>query len=333
MTEPLVSFVVPVYNGENYLARCLDSILTQHYKNFEIIIVNDGSSDGSQEIISDYASSDSRVRAYFQKNSGVSVARNNGLSKASGEWITFVDCDDTISSGFLSELLAFSQESDLIVSGYTEVFTDKSIDFPIVNEVSRPDTNSYLANNIYYCQVRAPWCKLFRSKWLKSNIEFNPELHFGEDTLFNLDYLALKPRITQSPYVGYYWFRDHEESLTSNASLERWAKFLEGYLRALKNLWLSGGVERHVIHENVLDKLRIVFFDLLNEPLEYKYFKKIMSEGEFLGIPSSKGSGMQLSRLGYPLFLVGYLGRGKICYLGVLALRKLRKQVVSLRSA
>lgn len=94
--EPLISIIVPVFNKENYLRECLDSILNQDYQNFELIVINDGSTDSSKIICEEYAAKTDKIILVHKENGGVSSARNIGLQKAKGEWITFVDGDDYI---------------------------------------------------------------------------------------------------------------------------------------------------------------------------------------------------------------------------------------------
>lgn len=108
--QPLVSVIIPVYNVEKYLARCLDSVIKQTYENLEIILVNDGSTDGSEEICRQYAALDGRIRLFTQSNQGLSAARNAGLDHMTGEYIVFVDSDDYISLSLVEILLGLSLE-------------------------------------------------------------------------------------------------------------------------------------------------------------------------------------------------------------------------------
>ena len=101
----LLSIIVPVYNGEKHIDECIKSLTTQNYNNVQIICVNDGSTDRSNQLLEKWVQVDSRVEVYFQNNSGVSVARNTGLLYAKGDYITFVDCDDTVESNMYTEMM------------------------------------------------------------------------------------------------------------------------------------------------------------------------------------------------------------------------------------
>ena len=100
--NPLVSVIIPIYNVEKYLGRCLDSVINQDYKNIEIILINDGATDNSLNIAIDYQKKDKRIKVFSQKNQGLSAARNTGLDKAVGNYITFIDSDDYVSKDYVS---------------------------------------------------------------------------------------------------------------------------------------------------------------------------------------------------------------------------------------
>lgn len=106
MLGKLISIIVPVYNSEKTLCRCVDSILAQTYQNFELILIDDGSIDQSGKICDDYVRLDSRVRVFHKKNGGVSAARNVGLDNAKGTWLTFIDSDDYIQENYLSYIIS-----------------------------------------------------------------------------------------------------------------------------------------------------------------------------------------------------------------------------------
>lgn len=106
MENPKISIIVPVYNAERYLHRCIESILAQTFKDFELLLIDDGSKDNSGYICNEYAGKDERVKVWHKENGGVSSARNVGLDNVKGEWVTFVDSDDYISSNYFDNLLA-----------------------------------------------------------------------------------------------------------------------------------------------------------------------------------------------------------------------------------
>ena len=120
--QPLISVIIPVYNVEKYLARCLDSVIGQTYENLEIICVNDGSPDNSLAILNDYAAKDARIKIIDRKNGGLSAARNSGLACATGEFITFVDSDDTIAPICYETCIAhMADDVDVVAFSYSEV--------------------------------------------------------------------------------------------------------------------------------------------------------------------------------------------------------------------
>ena len=123
MPNPLITIIVPVYNSEKTLHRCVDSILDQTYQNFEILLINDGSKDHSGDICDEYAKSDTRVRVFHKENKGVSAARNTGLDNAKGAWVSFVDSDDWISSEYLNVLYkeAIVTNADVVTCDFFEV--------------------------------------------------------------------------------------------------------------------------------------------------------------------------------------------------------------------
>ena len=114
---PILSVIVPVFNVEPYLGSCVNSILSQSFEDFELILVNDGSTDGSLLVCKEFELVDSRVKVVDKHNGGVSTARNAGLNKAQGEWICFVDSDDVIDSMYFSNLISNSNFVDLVLSG------------------------------------------------------------------------------------------------------------------------------------------------------------------------------------------------------------------------
>lgn len=165
---PQVSFIVPVYNVEPYIRRCIDSILNQSFSDFELILVDDGSPDGCGVICDEYAEKDSRVRVIHQKNGGLSAARNAGVdwvfSNSNSEWLTFVDSDDWVHKDYLKILLEMATESKSEVSmcnyiGMTSIESDKHI-----SDVNSKTVEFRFAYVEHYCMCMPAWAKLYNRK-------------------------------------------------------------------------------------------------------------------------------------------------------------------------
>ena len=183
----LVSVIVPVYNVAPYLREALDSVVNQTYKDLEIIIVDDGSDDGSASICEEYASSDPRIKLIHQANNGLSGARNTGLESATGDFVSFVDSDDSVSPVFIEKLVNAinSASASIAICRYSAIFASGSMDgvaassvFPIINDglYYRHEAIKLLVDEKLSVNV----CnKLFRRE-LWSDVRF-PEGHFYED--------------------------------------------------------------------------------------------------------------------------------------------------------
>lgn len=207
MALPLVSFIVPAFNAERYVGRCIDSILAQTYSQYEVIVVDDGSTDNTPTILDDYAIRDSRVKVIHKYNGGVSSARNMGLQQAKGEWISFIDIDDFVSPDFL-RVEDFYTIADLIVKSW--VYTDGCHSNETLSSLSvkQSDLSFYLSDHLHLTVFRTPWAKLFRRSIIEEHsLLFNPCYRLGEDNLFVLDYLKYVFRIFVSNYGTYLYER------------------------------------------------------------------------------------------------------------------------------
>lgn len=191
-----VSVVIPVYNAQNYLNRCLDSIINQTLKELEIITVNDGSTDDSLNILNRYKIQDNRIKIIDQKNSGTGIARNNGIKIAKGEYITFIDADDTIEETMIEKLYKkiLQEQSDMVVCNINRVDSKlgKKIGTRVYSDIDKVTFFKYILSFQYKSFV---WAKLYKkSLFLTNNILFPPELKHNEDnaTFFKFVYYAKK---------------------------------------------------------------------------------------------------------------------------------------------
>lgn len=213
----MISVIVPVYKAEKYLHRCIDSILTQSYTDFELLLIDDGSPDNCGGICDDYAAQDSRIRVFHKENGGVSAARNLGIEKSRGEWITFIDADDYVHPDFLSSLYC-CHDADIIVGSFQLVGTDEKWDS--VLDEHYYDKDSFVEKVIEFAltiHYHTPWAKLFRREIIANNhLCFDEKMHSSEDWLFVLNYLihTQSLRTSSSPY--YFYERGNVDGLSQN---------------------------------------------------------------------------------------------------------------------
>ena len=187
---PKISVIIPVYNAEKHLRCCIDSILSQTFTDFELLLIDDGSTDKSGEICDEYARKDKRVKASHKENGGVSSARNLGLDKARGEWICFCDSDDGLLPGAFEAICENEEKGNILLFGYTiERNKNKRENILLCSDKEVIGNEEYIKKILTYKINTSPWGRAFKSKYL-NNIRFNTELKVGEDLLFNLEYLS-----------------------------------------------------------------------------------------------------------------------------------------------
>ena len=206
--QSLISVIVPVYNTARWLARCLDSILTQSHSNLEILCVNDGSTDNSAEILAEYAAKDLRIKVFTQENAGLSAARNTGLEHATGEWVTGVDSDDYLYPRAYEESMACSHsEVDMIFFGVRDVAEDGSA-MPHNPYFDLPEAGEYamtpeLAAKLNVCF----WSKLWRRSVLEENkLRFPVGLVHEDEAMYYLAAPYIR-RVSVCPVVGYAYMQ------------------------------------------------------------------------------------------------------------------------------
>ena len=206
--RPKVSVIIPVYNVENYLRPCLDSIVNQTLKKIEIICVDDGSTDGSLKILEKYAQQDKRITVLTQKNSGVSVARNKGIEIAKGKYVSFIDSDDWLDLDFYEKLYALSNHGDIdVIKGNMNLIKNgKIVPYTSINNNIKNNTG-HLAVRFYYQFSTAIYKKALLSN---NNILFK-QVTFGEDNDFLCRVLCLAKTYAQSDET-FYNYLQHEKS-------------------------------------------------------------------------------------------------------------------------
>lgn len=212
-STPLLSVIVPVYNVEKYLRRCIDSILAQTSTDFELLLIDDGSTDNSGLICDEYVMNDNRIKVFHKENGGVSSARNMGLDNARGEWICFCDADDWVKSGFLSAFCGMMDHGDLLSQGFYSPnwFNRESKDVFEPAGIYQDDRylpfilELYKNNHLGFI-----WCKAFKRKIINENhLKFDENIYFMEDLIFVLQYCTYIKSINNSALCCYqYKFTD-----------------------------------------------------------------------------------------------------------------------------
>ena len=234
---PTVSFIVPVYNVETYLPKCIESILDQTFNDIEIILIDDGSTDNSGNICDKYQILDSRIQVIHQSNQGVSHTRNVGIEQAKGKYIGFIDSDDRVSNNYAEILLkAINRDTEIDIS-FCEYYIVKD-DLPVVHTMNSSDMIYNNETGIYLlCQDKEiknyVWGKLFKKK-LFASIRFPEDRNMCEDMaiLYKVFYLARKICHIQTP--AYYYQVRTDSSINSGWSpVKAYHYFLGGFEQSL----------------------------------------------------------------------------------------------------
>ncbi len=265
MNEPLISIIVPVFNVYKYIDKCLNSISKQRYKNIEVIIVDDGSTDGSSNICDYYVDADQRFRVIHQTNQGRVLARARGVKESGGEYIGFIDGDDWIEAGMYEYLIdiALKCDVDLVTSGYIKENCDTSsivVDSPIEKEYGSAEEKEYIVTNFLYSEnaqkpggmIKSQCTKLYRSDILKKIINRIPvKMRIGEDGLLNIIYI-LEAKSIYISKRAYYHYRMHSES-TVHSMCEDYLSHVNILFTEIKNVFTD--LKNHRVLLRQLDKM------------------------------------------------------------------------------
>ncbi|WP_316569222.1 glycosyltransferase family 2 protein [Neobacillus sp. YIM B06451] len=288
---PLVSIIIPVYNAQKFLQRCIDSVLNQTFKDFELILVNDGSNDSSGEICDLYCEQNERVQVHHIKNGGPSRARNHGMAQAKGKYITFIDADDYVNAFFSDTANKVkSEDYDLIVAPFSIVnpIGDSVESFQYIEK-------SFSSNERKQDFLKAIWLgkPLFGSCWNKwykksiicaNGIGFMNDFFIAEDYLFNLHFY----RKCQSAVLvsfPYYLHIQHENSVTSRIYYNRFDIAKTVYIESLK---LLGDINIHDHHsrtfveEAYLSGVLRAMFDIAKTENKLTFREKITELKKYL---------------------------------------------------
>ena len=267
----MVSVVVPVFNSEKYIEECVNSILAQTYSDIELLLIDDGSTDNSLEIIKVLSKKNDKIRVFYQENSGPSVARNVGIKNSLGEWIAFVDSDDVLGIRHIEQLIKYSEmmeyERGIIVSQFEIINSANGISTDIKDVNENHTLEIHPINEIYDLFAKylfnSPCTKLYKRDVLNDNkIIFPVDRCFGEDLIFNIKYFeSIKPeKYVILPEVNYF-YRSVEGSLSHKYYDNKYEISMEQY-RATLEVMDRVNVSENDIRRCKKDQLQYVLYCL-----------------------------------------------------------------------
>lgn len=303
-SKPLISIIVPVYNVERYIHRCIDSILAQTYCNFELLLIDDGTLDRSGDICDEYAVKESRIRVFHQANGGVSSARNIGLDRAVGDWIAFADSDDWVKKEWLSEYvleIEKGEKVDLIFQGF--IISKNGVESveQIIERrffASQDFIMAYMYLDRELGLFGYTWSKIYRAEiFHQYNLKFNEAISFGEDLELALDFMAKIDGLSVIDRFNYVYSFDCETTLSrryhSYVDLTNLSNMLNDHLvtlemrgdhecsevfdsvahyrfRALKSLYRPLRIKSSLERRNIIDTYSKCYYEQLSKANVYR---------------------------------------------------------------
>lgn len=247
--KPMVSVIVPVYNAEQTIRRCVASILDQQFTDLELLLVDDGSTDGSGAICDEFAARDARVTAIHQKNAGVSAARNHALDLAQGVYLQFLDSDDWITPDATRSLVraAEAHRCDLVIADFYRVVGERLSRKGDIDEDSLLTREEYAAHmmenpaDFYYGVL---WNKLYRRELVERyHLRMDPEISWCEDFLFNLEYIRRAERFYALSVPIYYYVKTKGSLASQSLSISRTVKMKLMIFESYHQFYKSNGIK------------------------------------------------------------------------------------------
>ena len=295
-----ISFIIPVYNGERYISACLYSLLKQTYTDWQAILINDGSTDNSLSVLQSFAKSDSRFVVYSQNNQGVAIARNRGIKEAQGEYISFLDIDDTLVSDFLERFIChFEKNVDIVIAGYHVVRKNK--------KVLKQEANVTLEKIDYLKKVLRGkygwerWAKVYRRELCDEPMYIPCHLRIGEDATVYMQLVArsCKVKIINEALYNYIQY-------PSSASHQRSVTLAEETLQAA--FYIDHLLKKESFYQEIRDEIDAMYllfysnstrkaFLRLNHPLIYQVYQEHYSLRALKILPLFKSIYISLSLL------------------------------------
>lgn len=216
----LVSVIVPIYNVENFVSKCIKSICEQTYRNIEIILVDDGSTDNSGTICDEYGKKDTRIKVIHKKNAGVSVARNVGINNSMGDYICFVDGDDYVMPDYIEYMMEQIIKNNADIALTTQMFGNFDKKQVKKDDIKTWDGEDAVEAILCYRVPIGCYCKLFRADFLE-DVRFIPEIFIGEGFNFNVSAFQKARKVVAGERKIYYYRRDNPTSAMTKFSIKK----------------------------------------------------------------------------------------------------------------
>lgn len=290
----MISIIIPVYNTELYLEKCIQSVISQSYKNWECILINDGSKDSSGSICDKWKEKDNRIRVIHQENQGVSTTRNRGINESKGEFITFVDSDDWLENKYLEDLYneIKSNNTDLVVSGIIRNTLSQTEHIIAstkgIFKISPQYIDEFNDLNIKYL-LFPPYAKLYKKEIIEyNNIRYNKDFSYGEDLLFNYTYLNHVKNYSVIKKANYHYRILGNNSLSSQIRINQFD--IDYYQwKLLYNFYFNHKLCNESSKVYLYNRLWGIIYDGIFlcpkfKKISHKYINNILSTKEILSL-------------------------------------------------
>lgn len=292
-----ISIIIPVYNASNYLYQCIESVVNQSFPYFEVLLINDGSTDESGAICDEYAKKDDRIKVFHKKNEGVSVARNLGITESNGEWICFVDSDDYVSENYLLafiEILSQNENIDFVIQGFVKLKDSNEYKRDLGDEVMKASNFNELFINKNIQNFGYPFSKFYRKQIIIENeILFPEDYTIAEDLSFLLIYLS-KIKTIKFQKTHNYYYRHTENSLSNRLRKPEiyFARYFgvkkiikDNYKELYKDIFSSSAIYKsfqHNIGSALFQSILSLYFFDLDKKKRLSYLEKLDDDDRIL---------------------------------------------------
>jgi len=348
--DPKVSVIVPVYNVELYLSQCIDSLINQTLSDIEIILVDDGSTDKSKGICDEYTSKDERIKVFHIENSGVSNARNFGISNSIGEYIMFLDSDDWIEPETIEMACNKADESDANIvfwswqkeysSGtYKDFYLENNSAFLSDNDINKLRIrcigflDDELNDPVKTDHFNTPWAKLYsRSFLVNSNVKFIERKQVGmEDVLFNIELFQKVEKVAYLPRYYNHYRIDNPNSLTKIDTIALNDKF-SNLFNAIDNIGCTHPNYREAINNRVAMSIINIILSIASPKSGYGFKESVYQTTKLLQTERTKKAlkSLKFNTLPYHWKVFFFLCKYRFAsgvYLLALAMRKLKRKI------